>query len=523
MSNVLEINEGPLTLSRAAEFVYQRNRFDGIRITDHCRTRVERSHGHLCGLLERQVPVYGVNTGFGDSLFRFIPTAQAETLQKNLISYLLCGTGERLSATVARATCLFRLQSLCRGHSGVSWQLIETLKTFIEKDWLPIIPCQGSLGASGDLVPLAYLGEILQGEGQIQTPEGIFPAGELLKKNKLSPYRLKAKEGLALVNGTSTMAGLAFVNLTEINELLELCTVATAWYCLGLQGRKEAFGPLVNGRAKTHAGQSRVAREILHLLNAEEYLAMPIDQIGVEKLQTVSLVQDRYSLRCTPQILGPVRDTLLMVEKWLEEEINSVSDNPLIDDDGTLAMGGNFYGGYLSHGMDYLKICLGHMADLIDRQLMTLIDEKSNRGLPPNLANWNGMKADERHLHHGLKGLHQAVSAITSEIMAKSLPNGIFSRSSESHNQDKVSLGMSAAVSCSQMFDPLYTITAMHLICLAQALDLRGIKLKGERSRKLFDTIRQHVPFVDKDMALGPNIESLARALRPLFRNPKGN
>ena len=184
-------------------------------------------------------------------------------------------------------------------------------------------------------------------------------------------------------------------------------------------------------------------------------------------------IQDRYSLRCAPQILGPVVDTFRLVGQWLECEINSTSDNPLVDTEGAFAMGGNFYGGYLSQGMDYLKISLGHVADFADRQLMMLIDEKSNRGLPPNLANWPGLPEEERYLHHGLKGLHQSVGAITSEIMARTMPNGVFSRSSESHNQDKVSLGMSAATACSDILESLFTVQALYLICLAQALDLR--------------------------------------------------
>ncbi len=168
----------------------------------------------------------------------------------------------------------------------------------------------------------------------------------------------------------------------------------------------------------------------------------------------------------------------------------------------------------MSHGMDYMKICLAQIADMIDRQLMLVIDEKTNRGLPANLAAWNKIPNDERYLHHGLKGLHQAVNAITSEIMARTTPNSIFSRSSESHNQDKVSLGMSAAVSCSEMIEPLYTTMTMHLICLAQALDLRGVELKGEVSKKYYDAIRSAVPFNDHDQSFGDQIQVLREKLQ---------
>jgi histidine ammonia-lyase/phenylalanine ammonia-lyase len=211
-----------------------------------------------------------------------------------------------------------------------------------------------------------------------------------------------------------------------------------------------------------------------------------------------------------------VQETLDLAWKWLETEINGVSDNPLIDDDGTLGMGGNFYGGYLGHGMDYLKISLAQVADLQDRQLTMLIDDKSNRGLPPNLADWESIPEADRFLHHGLKGLHQAVNAITSEILARATPNTIFSRSSESHNQDKVSLGMSAAVQCSGMIESMYTIQSMYLICLAQALDLRGVHLQGQASRQIYELVRSVTPRVSRDTALGDAVRALSEKLKAL-------
>ncbi|MBY0415616.1 MAG: aromatic amino acid ammonia-lyase, partial [Bdellovibrionales bacterium] len=194
-------------------------------------------------------------------------------------------------------------------------------------------------------------------------------------------------------------------------------------------------------------------------------------------------------------------------------EINGVSDNPLFDQEDRLANGGNFYGGYMAHGMDYLKICMGNIADLMDRQLTLLISEKTNRGLTPNLANWENVSPDKRHLSHGLKAVHQNVSAITSDIMAKCIPNSIFSRSSESHNQDKVSLGMTAAVQASEQLEVLVSVFACYLTCLAQAIDLRKIDLKGSESRYYYDLIRKSVPFVEKDMRLDIGISKLRESL----------
>jgi histidine ammonia-lyase len=505
----LLINDGTLTLSDARSFVFNRERWDGIEIHASAREKIERSHSKLYDILEKKIPVYGVTTGFGDSCGRTIPAESSELLQKNLTAYLLCGTGARISRAASKATCLFRLKSLSRGYSGVSLELIDRLKLYLENDWVPVIPREGSLGASGDLVPLAYISQALLGEGIVETLDGDRPIADLLKAVGLKPYRLKPKEGLALVNGTSVMAGLSLVHANSVRFLTELSAMATGWLVLALRGRTDAFGELVNQRAKSHVGQSLMAQRIEQVLNEENYHSTVQSSVSKE-----GLVQDRYSIRCTPQILGPVWDTLRMVESWIECEVNGTSDNPLIDGEGNLAMGGNFYGGYLGHGMDYLKISIAQMADLLDRQLITVIDEKSNRGLPPNLANWNGLPEDERFLHHGLKGLHQLVGAVTSEIMAKAIPNTIFSRSSESHNQDKVSLGMSAAVQCGDMLEPMFTISGVYLICLAQALDLRGVRLNGGLSRDFYDLVRSHVPFVERDTRLDTGILQLVDRLK---------
>jgi len=507
-----KIDEGRLRLADIASFALT----DGpatITISERCESRVRSSHARLLDLLERRVPVYGVNTGFGDSCFRSIAAEKGEQLQKNLISYLLCGVGEPLPRAAVRAMCLFRLHSITRGYSGVSWDLVQAVKNFLERDWLPRVPSQGSLGASGDLIPLAYLAGVLQGEGVIDTPDGPRDAAALLKEHGVAPYRLKAKEGLALVNGTSTMAGLALQNYRDARYLIELATLGTTWVCLALGGRPEAFSSLVNEIAKSHPGQACIASWIREELIREGHSVIPVDQITVADGKTISLIQDKYSLRCAPQVLGPVLETLELAERWLETEINGVSDNPLIGEDGNLAMGGNFYGGYLGQGLDYLKLSLGHVADLVDRQLLTVIDEKSNRGLPPNLANWPGVAAEDRFLHHGLKGLHQAVNAITAEILSMTPPNGAFSRSSESHNQDKVSLGTTSATHCARLIDSLYSVMALHLVCLAQALDLRGIRLQGA-GRKVYEGVRAAVPFVEYDRPLDNAIENLKKRLR---------
>ncbi len=474
----------------------------------------QASHMQLLQLIENNTPLYGVTTGFGDSSQRSLHAHQSEELQKNLINYLSCGTGPYLSEEVCRAILLARLKSLSRGYSGIRPQLLEQMRLYLNNNWIPAIRSEGSLGASGDLVPLAAIAQCLQGQGTVYVQGKLTDVAPLLKQQNQTGIALFAKEGLALVNGTSAMVGAASINYSHIRRLFDLHMVASTWTCLALGGRREAFGPLVNSVAAQHSGQALVAKTISTFLEQQNYQNKPLQTIARVNDLLEQPVQDKYSLRCVPQILGPVQETLALCERWLEDELNSTSDNPLISAEGDLANGGNFYGGYIAHAMDYLKICLVQMADLADRQLIQIMDEKSNRGLPSNLVDWDGLPPSDRHLHHGLKGLHQSASAITSEIAALSLANSIFSRSAESHNQDKVSLGMSAANQCQWMIEKSYTVLTLHLICLAQALDLRGVQLTSAPLRDVYEVIRKHVPFCKKDTALQEPILNLTNHLK---------
>ena len=516
MSNTFIISKH-VTKEAVLDFVYNRKSYISIKLDDELINKTTNSRRNFEKLIENNVPIYGVTTGFGESCFRAIDKENSELLQKNLVDYLSCGTGKELTPEVSRAIFLLRLISLSKGYSGVSIELINRMVTYLENDWLPIIPCEGSLGASGDLIPLAYLAQIIQGNGKVYANDQVQNISILLNEKNLKPYKLKSKEGLALVNGTSAMAGLALTNLSHISYLYETSVLCTAWLCLVLKGRTEAYDVLVNQKAKDSLGQAKTATMVKKLIDEEEYKSKNLSTIQTKDNYTCDFIQDPYSMRCTPQILGPVYDTIELFGSWLGHEINGVSDNPLIDENGNLANGGNFYGGYISHGMDYLKICLAHIADQMDRQLTLLISDKTNRGLTPNLINWPDNNS-ERHLHHGLKGLHQLGSAITSEIIAKSMPNGVFSRSSESHNQDKVSLGMSAACQCTEVIDKVYNLFSAYLICLAQAVDLREIKFKGRTSKEMYSKIRSCTGFVDKDTRLDGALQKLSTELKQLAK-----
>jgi histidine ammonia-lyase/phenylalanine ammonia-lyase len=513
----VSLGTSPLTVATALDFIYQRSGVNDVQLTPSARKKVTVSQAQLLNQLEKNIPIYGVTTGFGNNCQNAVDASQSEVLQHNLISYLLCGTGPRLPRVAVRGMVLARLTSLSRGLSGVSVELLDQMSLLLNHDLLPLVPCEGSLGASGDLIPLAYLGQVIQGDGDVETADGVMSTSKAFAKRQIKPYKLQAKEGLAIANGTSAMAGMALVNYNNLNFLADLAALMTSWTCMVLRGKAAAFGSLVNGVAKGHEGQRVAAGRILGFLKEENYPAKPQDLPVVSGKKISHAIQDRYSLRCGPQILGPVLGTLAMVKDWIEQEINSVSDNPLVDPEtGEMVMGGNFYGGYLAHGMDYFKICVGHLADMLDRQLMLLFDTQTSSDLPTNLVNANGLPENEKHLHHGLKGLHQATSAITSEILQMAMPSSLFSRSSESHNQDKVSLGMSSAVTCQAMLDKLFTTTALHLVCLHQALSLRGVDLQGATSRRIFQLVQSDVGFIRRDQALGAKIATLTQTLKDL-------
>lgn len=477
--------------------------------------RVNKSHENFKRHFAKEIPIYGVTTGFGDSCHRSIRNEDSEILQDNLVSYLMMGTGKNLSKEVSASMLLFRIVSLSRGFSGVSIELLNAMKDLYNKNIFPVIPREGSLGASGDLIPLAYIANNVRGQGRVYFDNTECDLEDLVKKGFYKPHKLQPKEGLALVNGTTSMTALSFHNYKLGNYLNELAMLCSGWLCLALNGRVEAFGSLVNNEAKTFTGQSLAAQRITEILNKEDYTGVSYADINKNSDDNLTnhLVQDPYSLRCAPQVIGPVTDTLSMIKQWIETEVNGVSDNPLFDQEDRLANGGNFYGGYLAHSMDYLKICMGNIADLMDRQLTLLISEKTNRGLTPNLANWENISTSERHLYHGLKAVHQNVSAITSDIMSKCIPNTIFSRSSESHNQDKVSLGMTAAVQSCEQLETMVSVFACYMCCLVQAIDLRKIKLQGSESIYYYDLVRASIPFVEKDRRLDLDIAKLRESL----------
>ena len=472
-------------------------------------------------LIATKQPIYGVTTGFGDSAIRQISPDKAGALQNNLIDYHLNGSGPLAAPDVVRATLLVRANCLARGYSGVRPVVVRRLIDLLQHDILPLIPERGSVGASGDLVPLCYLANVVKGSGEVLFDGVVRPAHEILQQFDLTPIQLEAKEALGLINGTSFMSGFAILAARDAAELATVADVCTALISEALLGNKGHFDAFIHDH-KPHPGQIRSAGQIRDLLaksglsraHAQVLEANP--QLGNQGfLKLEHSIQDRYSVRCAPHVIGVLYDTLSWVENWVEIEINSTNDNPLFDaDSASVYNGGNFYGGHIGQAMDALKLAVASVGDLLDRQLALVLDEKFNNGLTPNLIPRFADDDFEAGLHHGFKGTQLACSSLAAEALKLTNPATAFSRSTEAHNQDKVSMGTIAARDARSVVELVQNIAAIHLIALCQAVELRDANELGTGTRAVYDLIRKHVTFLERDRRLDADINAVVELIR---------
>jgi histidine ammonia-lyase/phenylalanine ammonia-lyase len=510
----LDLDGGSLTIDEAVRLARHGGR---ATLSTEAVRRVEATRALKHDLIEREIPIYGVTTGFGDSAHRQIAPEKAAALQQNMLRFLGCGTGQIASPEVTRATMLFRANCLAKGNSGVRRELIERLLTLLNHDILPLIPERGSCGASGDLVPLSYVGRALAGETEVLYEGEVREAADVLAELGLEPLALEAKEGLAMTNGTSFMSGFAVLAVADARELAFVADLCTAMASQALMGNHGHFNRFLF-EAKPHPGIIESADNVRMLLegsalthDAEEIV--PLDGAGFREL--ARSVQDKYSVRCAPHVTGALRDTLSWAERWVEIEINSSDDNPLFDAGaGRVQSGGNFYGSHMTQGMDALKIALANLCDLLDRQLELVVDEKFNAGLTPNLIPYFEPTDSQAGLHHGFKGMQLSCSALTAEALKLCNPASIHSRSTEAHNQDKVSMGTIAARDARSIVEIAQHIAAIHLIALAQALDLRGVEHASPKAREAHAMIRARVAFLDSDRRMDRDIAAVVELIR---------
>jgi histidine ammonia-lyase len=468
--------------------------------------RIEAGSQYLERLLADGGTIYGVTTGYGDSCTVSVPAELVTQLPLHLTRYHGCGLGEHLSPEATLAVLLARLVSLAQGYSGVRRVLLDQLVAFINHRALPRIPAEGSVGASGDLTPLSYVAAALIGERDMLYEGVVQPASDVLVKISRSPITLAPKEGLAVMNGTAVMTGLACLAFARANYLTRLASRITSLASIAMQGNPGHFDPRLFA-VKPHAGQIEVARWIWDDLGSQ---GKP-DESGVR-------LQDRYSIRCAPHVIGVARDALSWIRRDVENELNSANDNPIIDgEEGWVLHGGHFYGGHIAFAMDALKTAVANLADLLDRQLALLVDSRYNHGLPQNLSGTIGPRAP---INHGFKAVQIGTSAWAAEALKLTMPASVFSRSTECHNQDKVSMGTIAARDCLRVIELTEQVAAALILASTQGVQLR-YRDNSENTASLSPAcadfcqdVRAHVDFLDEDRPLEGDLRATLERIR---------
>ncbi|MDH5681703.1 MAG: aromatic amino acid ammonia-lyase [Spirochaetota bacterium] len=476
---------------------------------------INRGNEIIRETIKRHVPIYGVNTGFGDSCRNQIYYSYAKSLQENLVKFHGCGVGPYFSEAESHGMILLRLISNSKGHSGVTYMLLKQLERYINVPILPVIPELGSVGASGDLTPLSYIAATLMGSRKVYYKGKIVKTQEALDKENIKALVFEPKEALAILNGTSVMTAVSAYATIDAKKIIRLTELTTALAIEALKGNKGSLSDF-NHQAKPHLGQIKTARTIKNYLSTSK-MAKTQDEINLDvyspdldEKSNVLLertIQDKYSLRCTPQIIGVLWDIMTWLEDWVTIEMNSANDNPLVDvEHVTIYNGGNFYGGHICQGMDSLRAGLANLADLIDKQIELLVDEKFSNGLPANLIH-----PDEEHhfVYHGFKAMQICCTALTVEIHSQAQPVSILSRPTESLNQDKVSLGTISARHTRNVIRLMENILAIHLLALCQAIELRGSHQFSHCAKDILNEIRKLVPFVDKDREMDEDIQKI--------------
>lgn len=466
------------------------------------RARIDRGAEFLDRLLREDGVIYGVTTGYGDSCTTAIPLSLVEELPEHLYTFHNCGLGRFFSAEASRAVLAARLVSLCRGYSGVRYRLLEALANLLKQDVIPLIPEEGSVGASGDLTPLSYVAAVLCGRQRVYWQGRERLTSEVFSELGIEPLTLAPKEGLALMNGTAVMTALACLAYGRAQYLLRLATRITALMVVALEGNAQHFDRVLFD-AKPHPGMQKIAA----------WLRADLDNRDARQRNQRRL-QDRYSLRCAPHVLGVLADSQPWWRQFIEHELNSANDNPLIDATGERVMhGGHFYGGHIASVMDHMKTTVANVADLLDRQLAQLVDPKFNQGLPANLV---GVEGERKSINHGFKAVQIGASAWTAEALKLCMPASVFSRSTECHNQDKVSMGTIAARDCLRVLELTEQVAAAALMAACQGVELRrrmkpDIGLPKALEQTLAD-VRRHHGLVGIDRPLDTELRALIAA-----------
>ena len=462
-----------------------------ILIDDGAIENVLKSRRVVERIVEAGHTVYGINTGFGKFSDVSINESDVHALQLHLIRSHACGMGEPFEEIVSRAMVVLRLNALLKGFSGIRLEVLERLVYMVNHRIHPVIPQQGSLGASGDLAPLSHLALVLIGEGFVWDGNNYIASHLVWKKHNMKPIVLEAKEGLALINGTQAMTALGVVNWLESETLAFQSEWIAALTMEALYGITDAFHPAIH-EARGYSEQMGVAKRMLQWLNGSKLVTR----------QGEKRVQDAYSIRCIPQIHGASWQVLAYVKEKLEIEMNAATDNPLIVENGEVIIsGGNFHGQPIAFAMDFLKVAMAELANVSERRIERLVNPHLNEGLPPFLSPKPGLQS-------GAMILQYAAASLVSENKTLAHPASVDSIPSSANQEDHVSMGTIGARHAHQIIQNCRRVIAIEAICASQGVEYRGINLMSPALHNKWHEIRTTVPSITEDRIFSVDIET---------------
>lgn len=503
----IAINGESLTFEQVIAIAYGIPGEPRVSLSDAAKANVNRSAAAVQTLLDRGEIAYGITTGFGAFKDKIISREEVETLQRNVVLSHAVGVGKPFDIPAVRAIMLIRANTLARGFSGIRLETLELILEFLNRGVHPVIPEKGSLGASGDLAPLAHFACVLIGDGEAEFNGQTLAGAEALRGAGLKPVTLAAKEGLALTNGTTVMAAIGLLETWKARRLAEIADIAGCLSLEALHGTVSAFDERIHA-LRPHPRQMECARNLRRILGESQFVR-DFDPANV---------QDAYTLRCMPQVHGACRDAVLYADWLLKLELNAVTDNPLIFEDAEtgkidVLSGGNFHGEPLALAFDYLTIALTELGNISERRIMRLTDEASNAHvLPPFLTEHGGINS-------GFMIVQYTAAALCTENKILAHPASVDTIPSSANVEDHVSMGATAVLKLRQVADNLETILSLELLCAAQGVDFRRREVGpdahlGIGTREVYSAIRRTVPFIEKDEYMKTHVDAVLQVVR---------
>jgi histidine ammonia-lyase len=514
---MITLGSHDLTLEEIYSILFQK---EEIQLSKEAFERVEKCHNFLIDFSEDKV-IYGINTGLGPMAPYKIDKKDRKQLQLNAIRSHCSGCGDPLPDKFAKAAMLSRLNTQLRGYSGIHTDVVELLVKLINTNISAVIPEHGGVGASGDLVQLAHLALMLIGEGDVWHDGVIRPTAEVFKEHKLKPISIHLREGLSLINGTSVMTGIGVINVMNAYNLMNWSVIASSIINEIVGSFDDHFSKELN-EVKRHKGQDKIAEYMRNVLSSSTLIRKRQEHLyGREFKEDIikDKVQEYYSLRCVPQILGPVYDTVVNTEQVLISEFNSVNDNPIIDrENENIFHGGNFHGDYVSLEMDKLKTVMTRLSMLAERQLNYLLNPRLNDLLPPfvNLGTLG--------LNFGMQGVQFTATSTVAENQTLSFPNYVHSISCNNDNQDIVSMGTNSALLTKKVISNTYDVLAIEMITLLQAIDYLKYQDKlSDYTKEVYTKMRKVVPMFKEDTTKSKDIKNMRKYMEKNRIRPDQN